>query len=50
MFLKNVSVETVWNCIEIIFWHATDETLRFEGFFHAVQLVTEFTKSVNNQT
>ena len=50
MFLKDVSVETVRYCIKIVFRHTAYETLRLERFFYAVQLVTELTKSVDNQT
>lgn len=50
MFLEDVSVKTVRDCIKIIFRHAAYETLRLKGFFHAVQLVTELTKGVDNQT
>ena len=50
MFLKDVSVETVRDCIKIVFWHAAYETLRLKSFLNTVQLVTELTESVDNQT
>lgn len=50
MLLLDVCIETVRYCIEIIFAHPADETFGFEVLLDTVQLVTELTKGINNQT
>lgn len=50
MLFLDVGVEAVWYFIEIIFANTADETVGLHVFFDAFQLVTQFSKRVDDQT
>lgn len=50
MFLLYVRIKPVRDCIKVIFSYTTNEALGLEIFLHAVQLITQLSKGVDNQT
>jgi len=50
MFFLDVSIEAVRNGIEEVFAYAANEAIGLHVFLDTFQLVTKFTKSVDNQT
>jgi len=50
MFLCRVRFKSMWHLVKIFFSKSTNETLRFHIVFDLFLLISQFTKSVNDQT
>lgn len=50
VFLFNVGLESVRHFVEIFLLNAANETLGFQIGFHLLQLITKFTKGVDDET
>lgn len=50
MLLLDVRVETVGHGVKVVFANAANEALGFQVLLDAIQLVTQLTESVDDQT
>jgi len=49
VFLCKMCIKIMWNCVKVFFANATDETAGFHVLFHTIQLISQLTKSINDQ-
>ena len=50
VFLLHMDIKTVWHTIQIIFANAADKTVVGQFVFHALHLISQSSKSVNDET